>query len=59
LQHHTYKQVPSSLPLCWQVANTSGHTAHVAITTSVATLIQSGHSNFKKVLSNFGTEHSR
>jgi hypothetical protein len=48
LRHHTYEQLPSSLPLCWQVANTSGHTAHVAITTSVATVIQSSHSNFKK-----------
>jgi hypothetical protein len=48
LRHHIYKQVPSSLPLCWQVANTSGHTAHVAIT-SVATVIHSGHSNIKKV----------
>jgi hypothetical protein len=48
LRHHMYKQVPSSLPLCWQVANTSGHTAHVAIT-SVATVIHSGHSNIKKV----------
>jgi hypothetical protein len=32
LQHHMYKQVPSSLSLCWQVANMSGHTAHLAIT---------------------------
>jgi hypothetical protein len=49
LRHHIFKQVPSSLPLCWQVANTSGHqTAHVAIT-SVAMVIQSGHSNIKKV----------
>jgi hypothetical protein len=32
LWHHMYKQLPSSLSLCLQVANTSGHTAHLAIT---------------------------
>jgi hypothetical protein len=45
LRHYIYKQVLSSLPLCWQVANTSGHTAHEVIM-SVAMVIQSSHSEW-------------